>query len=127
VNKIVIHRKDGDIEKGSTGDFHPNREKFHLQRNDGETSVVAIADLKAIFFVKDLTGEPKRDKRYEDDVPGAGRKVQVTFADGEVIVGFATVCSLVRPGWFMVPADKGSNNLRVFVVNSAVGDVTFLS
>jgi hypothetical protein len=127
VNKVVVRRKDGGIEKGSTGDFRPNCEKFHLHREDGEVSALSIEELKAVFFVKDLAGQPTHEIRYEDNVPGGGKKVQVTFEDGEVIVGFATVYAADRPGWFLVPADNDCNNLRVFVVNSAVGDVAFLS
>ena len=126
MNKIVLNRRVGDVMKGSTGDFRPNNEKFHIALEDGSVTKVSIADLKAVFFVRDMEGHPDRQDRYEDDIRGAGRKLQVTFEDGEVIVGFSSVYKPDRQGWFMVPADNQSNNLRIFVVNSAVAEVTLI-
>ena len=104
MNKIVIHTKQGGVIKGSTGDFRPNREKFHVTLENGEVAAMSLQKLKAVFFVKDLTGDPDRENIYNDTVPGGGRKVQVTFQDGEVIVGFTTAYSAERQGWFLVPA-----------------------
>ena len=127
MNTIVIHTAQGGIIKGSTGDFRPNQEKFHVTLENGEVAAMSVPKLKAIFFVKDLTGDPNHEDSYEDVVPGGGRKVQVTFKDGEVIVGFTTAYSAERQGWFLVPANDGGNNLRIFVVNAAVADVEFIS
>lgn len=126
-NKVVVHRRGGALEKGNTSDFRPGRESFHLQLPGGEVSTVAVADLKAVFFVKDFAGDPDYDEAYRDTVPGGGKKVEVTFEDGEVVVGFATSYSPARQGWFFVPADAGSNNLRVYAVNAAVESVRTLS
>ena len=63
---------------------------------------------------------------YQDDIPGGGKTVEVTFKDREVMVGFTTSYSPQRQGWFLVPADKEGNNLRVFVVSSAVEIVRML-
>jgi len=127
VNTIVIHTAQGGIVKGSTGDFRPNQEKFHVILDNGEVAAMSVPKLKAVFFVKNLAGDPDREDTYEDVVPGGGRKVQVTFKDGEVIVGFTTAYSAERQGWFLLPADEGSNNLRIFVVNVAIADVQFMS
>jgi hypothetical protein len=127
VNQIVIHTKQGGVVKGSTRDFRPNHEKFHVTLKNGEVAAFSFQNLKAIFFVKNLTGDPGREDVYEDTVPGGGRKVQVTFQDGEAIIGFTTAYSAERQGWFLVPANDGGNNLRIFVVNSAVADVNFIS
>ncbi len=127
MNKIVIHTKQGGVVKGSTRDFRPNREKFHVTLENGEVAAVSLQNLKAVFFVKDLTGDRGRKDRYQDAVPGGGREVQVTFQDGEVIVGFTTAYSAERQGWFLVPANDSGNNLRIFIVNAAVADVKFIS
>ena len=127
MNRIVIHTKQGGVVKGSSRDFRPNREKFHVILENGEVAAFSLQNLKAVFFVKDLVGDPGRKDIYKDTVPGGGRKVQVTFQDGEEIVGFTTAYSAEREGWFLVPANVGGNNLRIFVVNSAVADVKFIS
>ena len=126
-NKVVVRPKVGNIEKGSTGAFRPNKESFHLQMQSGEVSAFNVEDLKAVFFVKDYAGQPDYDETYQDSIPGGGRKFEVTFKDGEKVIGFATSYSNQRPGWFLVPADKASNNLRVYVVSSAVDEVRPLS
>jgi hypothetical protein len=127
VNKIVIHTKKGGVVKGSTGDFRPNQEKFHIILENGEVAAMSIQNLKAVFFVKDLIGDSSRNDEYGGDVPGGGRKVKVTFQDGETIIGFTTAYSAARQGWFLVPANDDGNNLRIFVVNTAVADVEFIS
>ena len=35
-NKVVVHRKDGTLQKGTTKDFFPNKEKFHLELEAGK-------------------------------------------------------------------------------------------
>jgi len=125
-NNVVVRRKSGELEKGSTVDFLPNKEKFHLHLESGEVSALVVEDLKAVFFVKDLEGRPDRPACYGDDIPGGGKKVQVTFKDGEVVIGFTTSYSPQRRGFFLLPADKESNNLRVFVVASAVESIRMI-
>jgi len=55
----------------------------------------------------------------EGDTP-YGTTLEVTFGDGEVVVGSGMGINLKRQGFFISPPDPKSNNLRVFVVCSAV-------
>ena len=55
-----------------------------------------------------------------------GKRLQVTFTDGEVIVGATQAYQPDRPGFFLVPADPRSNNDRVFVVTKAVRSVSVI-
>ena len=41
------------------------------------------------------------------------------FKDAELVCGYSLSYSPDRDGFFMFPADAGSNNLRVFVVTAA--------
>ena len=88
---------------------------------------VRVADLKALFFVKDFGGDPTHHdlKAFDPARPQAGRKIVVTFTDGEVMVGTTQGYDPARPGFFVVPADPGSNNDRCFVVTAAVKQVKF--
>jgi len=85
-----------------------------------------VKRLKAIFIVRDFIGNPKHDerKKYVEGENPPGVKLEVTFADGEVMVG-STLLNYdpKRQGNFMIPADPNSNNIRVFVVSSAVKNV----
>lgn len=136
LNKVVARFKDGSIMKGNTNDFSPLKQHFHLEVIGGQVIDVKVANLKALeiqlrelkaaFFVKDFEGNKTYDEEYGDMLVGAGRRVQVTFADGEVIIGFALSYSPDRIGFFLVPADKKSNNERIYVITASTKRVEFL-
>jgi hypothetical protein len=136
LNKVVARFKDGSIIKGNTNDFSPVKKHFHLEVIGGQVLDVdmdnlkaleiQLAELKAAFFVKDFSGNKAYDEEYGDTLVGAGRRVQVTFADGEMIIGYALSYTPDRVGFFLVPADKNSNNERIFVIISATKKVEFL-
>ena len=126
VNKVVVRFKDGVIMKGQTSDFFPNKKEFHLEVQPGEIVSINTNELKAVFFVKDLEGDKNRKDMYDDIIAGGGKKIEVQFADGEVIVGFSQGYSPERIGFFFIPADKKGNNDRIFVVTSATKKITLL-
>ena len=129
--KVVVRFSDGRLIKGFTQDFFPTKERFHLIEADspsGETIEVSMNDLKAIFMVRDFTGNPlyKERKKYVEEEKPSGRKVEVTFNDGEVLIGSTLGYDPKRQGFFIFPADPKSNNIRVYVVSIAVKKVQFL-
>jgi hypothetical protein len=126
VNKVVVHFQDGKILKGTTGDFFPNKNQFHLIDVAGKPDPIDVGKLKAIFFVKDLVGEKSRSNHYDITAAGAGRKIQVEFFDNEVIIGHTLGYSPERPGFFMTPADPQGNNGRIFVVRAAAKNIKLL-
>jgi hypothetical protein len=132
MNKVVARFQDGRIIKGRTSDFLPAKSVFHLLP-DGETHAAKplelnVGDLKALFFVKDLDGNPEHKKTNDFDPakPAPGRKVRVEFKDGEVVVGTTQGYQPDRPGFFIVPADARSNNERCYIVAAAAKTVTLL-
>lgn len=125
-NSVVIHFKDQTITKGTTNDFFPNKARFHLMDKSGESTEIAVEDLKAIFFVKDIEGDKDRQDNYSDEISGGGRKIQVRFKDGETILGYTLGYSPDRQGFFMTPADLKGNNERIFVVKSATDKIDFV-
>ena len=127
-NRVVARFADGRTLKGTTQDFSPTKEAFHVITSEGGARPikVVLADLKAVFFVKDLIGNAlyNESKEFVQTVPG--KRLQVTFADGEMIVGATQAFHPDRPGFFLVPADPRSNNDRVFVVMKAVRSVSVI-
>ena len=130
--KIVARYRDGKSLKGTTQNFFPNKPVFHVNRlggtGPGDLIEVKLEDLKAVFFVRDFTGDPKHVERKQL-APGErtqGRLMAVTCKDGEVMVGTTTGYDPKRPGFFLFPIDPLSNNVRVFVVTSAVRTARFL-
>ena len=131
--KIVVRYAGGRIAKGFTQDFFPNKPRFHLfpkeNINAGESAEIHFRDLKAVFFVKDFDGNAQynEQKYYEPGTrPAAGRIVEVTFNDGEVLVGSTLGYDANRPGFFFFPADSKSNNLRVYAISKAVQIVRYI-
>ncbi len=76
-----------------------------------------MKDLKAVFFVWDFTGNAEYHDSVVEDRPMHGRRIEVTFKDGERIVGRSEGYNPQKFGFFMSPADPKSNNIRIFVVN----------
>ena len=131
MNRVVAHFQDGRLLKGVTYDFLPGREAFHLTAAEpvGARPVrVPVAELKAIFFVKSFDGDPQRPKLNDPAAADAapGRRIRIVFKDGEVLVGTTQGYNPSRPGFFVVPVDRGSNNERCFVVAGATREVGFL-
>ncbi|HXB56582.1 MAG TPA: hypothetical protein VN461_17560 [Vicinamibacteria bacterium] len=131
-DKVVARYQDGRLLKGFTTDFLPEAEVFHLSPvapTQGATPVeVRVAELKALFFVREFQGRPDYSDRKEFDParPPVGRKVRVIFKDGELILGTTPGYQPDHFGFFVVPADPRSNIERCFVVSSATRDVTLL-
>src|SRR5688572_11086748 len=129
--RVVARFTDGQMLKGTTRDFSANKPDFHVypEGNLRATPVkVPLTLLKAVFFVKTLEGN--KDHVEASDLPdnqGQGRRLRVTFKDNEALVGFTVGYTPNRPGFFLLPGDPGSNNLRIFVVGSAVAKVEFLT
>jgi hypothetical protein len=132
MNQLVVHTKRGQLLKGSTSNFLPARDRFHLLPVDGFPGTkpleILLADLKAVFFVKDLMGQPEHVKKNSFD-PGRtlqGKKIRVVFRDGETLLGTTQTYQPGRPGFFVVPADPESNNERCFILSAATKEITLL-
>ncbi len=127
--KIVVRYADGRLAKGFTQDFHPSRGQFSLwpsiNARPAERVSVALARLKAIFFVRDFNGNPGYRERKSFAVAGQGRRIEVTFVDTEVILGTTLNYRKDAAGFFVIPADPASNNTRIFVLAAAVRGVRF--
>jgi hypothetical protein len=129
--KVVARYIDGRVAKGLSQDFFPNKDRFHIYPADkasGETVEILLKEMKAVFFVRDFVGDSKYNERkeYVEGEKPSGRKIEVTFKDGEVLVGTTLGYDPSRPGFFLFPADPKSNNVRVFAVTTAVKKVRFL-
>jgi hypothetical protein len=126
--RVVARFRNGAVVRGYTNDFHPTKTHLHLTPEDkpGEMLFMDLSQLKAVFFVRDFDGDPARVDRHEFDNPRHGRRVEVTFEDGEVLRGTTLAYRGEGCGFFVQPADGGSNNMRVFVSPGATLHVKLL-
>ncbi len=126
--KIVVRHADGKILKGYTQDFHPSRAQFSLwpsiNATPKERIVVPVSRLKAVFFVRDFDGNPSYQEQKAFVATSQGRRVEVTFADGENVLGTTLNYRPEGQGFFVSPADPAANNTRIYVVAKAVRRVT---
>ena len=126
--KVVARFNDGRVVCGYTNDFHPSKAQLHLSTSlrGGESKIVPLSQLKALFFVREFTGDPARvEAKFFSDTPH-GRKIEVTFCDNEILVGSTLSYRAEGHGFLLRPADPRSNNLSVFVPAAGMQQVRFL-
>jgi len=123
-NIVVAHCLDGRVIKGTSLDVTPTKPDCHIRTADQQTVKVALADLKALYFVKSLEGNPKHEYASE---PTAGdprltgsHRVSLTFKDGERLMALANRFPPVGNFFFVLPVDGDGNTVRVLVNRAAV-------
>ena len=132
LNKVVARFANGNVIKGTTDDFFPGKDLFHVsvfnKRSEAKPVQISTNDLKALFFVKDLRGDPRYVYRNEVDPehPTIGVKIRVEFKDGEVLVGTTTGYQPGRSVFLILPADADSNNERCYLVVEATKEIRLL-
>jgi hypothetical protein len=127
--KIVVRYAEGQLLKGYTQDFSPSRPQFSLwpslTAKSHERVIVPLARLKGVFFVRDFAGNPGYVERTDAEHAQHGRRIEVTLVDDEVIVGRTLSYRSDGYGFFVIPADPLANNIRIFIVTTAVRQVQF--
>ncbi len=125
--RIVVRYLDGRLVKGFCDEFSPPTGQVQVSPapNAARESrvIVSLKQLKAVFFVHDLEGGAAR--QGPQNQREAGRRIDVTFVDGELLSGTTLSYSRDGDGFFVYPADAHSNNSRTFVVSAAVRHVQF--
>jgi hypothetical protein len=130
--RIVVHYLDGRVIKGHTDSFNPAGREFRLAPLDakgGEVPVVvALNALKAIFFVKNFggTSDYVEKKEFIPGQPYMGKKLRLTFSDGEVMNGASLNYDPKSAGFFFFPADPQSNIIRVFAISASLKQVELI-
>ena len=65
--KIVVRYAGGQVAKGFTQDFFPNKTRFHLfpkeKSGSGESKEIQFHELKAVFFVRDFDGNAEYNEQ----------------------------------------------------------------
>jgi hypothetical protein len=128
---VVAHYRDGRVVKGTSLDLDPGRPVCHVAMDFGPLVKVALKELKALYVVRTLAGDRRRSDRQEvepDDLRRRGaHAVEVTFADGEQLVGLTLHHPIAGEHFFLLPADPESNNVRILVNRGAVSAIREVS
>ncbi len=129
INKeaVVLRYLNGDMEKCFIKPYISCSLKVvQIIKEDGSVRTIQVKDLKAIFFVKEFEGKDHKEGSWEEEDPNglkAGKKVIVTFKDGEKMKGKVLSDWMKGEGFFLYPIEKDSNNLKVFVVKTSILDI----
>jgi len=128
VNKVVARFLDGRVVKGTSLDVDADKPKCHVITRDQGIVEVQLADLKALFFVKDLEGNPDHQEGQTVDPADprarSAKRLDILFQDGERLVALAMSYSPKRPFFFVLPVDPASNNVRILVNRAAAKSVS---
>ena len=130
MNKAVIVYLDGRRLNGYIYDFSAMKDRFRLfpEKSSPQSpgAEVLLKDLKGVFFVRDFGGNPEYQESSMVEAPRHGRRMQVTFKDGETVMGTTEAYNPQKLGFFLFPADPKSNNVRIFIVNRNVAQTKFI-
>jgi hypothetical protein len=118
-NHVVARFANGSLVKGVSINVDPARPSCHVRSADGVMHEVKFADLKALFFVKSLDGNPAHDEAMTvqpaDPRARGAHLIEVLFKDGERLVALANRYPPLGRLFFLVPVDPASNNIRILV------------
>jgi hypothetical protein len=121
---IVARRLDGRVAKGHAVSFEPASEVVLETEGGGGRIRIPARELKAVFFVKDLKGDPKReDSRSYRDSGLVGRRLWVEFNDGEQMAGWSLSYRRGCQGFYLFPTDPHSNIEMAWVFTRAIRSV----
>lgn len=129
-NKAIVAYLDGRRLKGYIYNFSAQKDRFRLFLEQDfaqrEGTDVQMKDLKAIFFARDFVGNNEYTESQTLVSHNGGRKAEVSFPDGEKLVGTTDAYNPQKIGFFLVPADPRSNNLRVFVITKNATQIRWI-
>lgn len=133
--RAILRFQDGSMRKGLIKDFTLADDYVYIEDESSEKQKIKLKQLKAIFFVRKFEGNKEhREKKSFSGTRRTGKRLFVKFKDGEQMTGYLEgntpwdkgfFLDLKKSsGFFLIPVDQDSNNIKVFVVTSAVQDVT---
>ncbi len=136
-DKVVLRFDDGKVLKGYLKEFSQESQKISFEElGDKKFRSVAVEDLKAIFFVRGFEGDKKYKEQKKYGISKKkGRKIFIRFRDNESLMGylegdmpwdkgfFLSKPDQKKTGFFILPGDEKSNNIKVYVIKSAVKDI----
>lgn len=122
---IVARYLEGHVVKGRTTDFHPENDSFLVDIDPGlPPERLPVKNMKALFFVRSLEGNPtRRDHREFPKGTGLRTKLWLEFRDGEKMAGWPVSAALGRKGFYVLPTDPDSNVEKAYVFRDSLSRI----
>jgi hypothetical protein len=128
-NRVVVRYQDGRLLKGFMRDFLASRGVAEVWPSPDAPPAARVSvpfgQLKAIFFVRDFDGQTNPSAGEASAAEARGRKIAVTFTDGEQLTGVTLTYKPDGVGFFVRPLGEANNNTQVFVVSRSIRHVQF--
>lgn len=127
-SRIVACAMSGRTQEGFTSDFTPagGQLELHAEPTPASTAaVVPFTELKMIRFLKDPARRTAPAGAVTATAAPKGRKLRITFTDGQQLEGTTESYRRSAPGFFVQPSDPEGDDERVFVMGSATTQVIF--
>jgi hypothetical protein len=110
-DRVVARFLLGQTLEGNLILFDPSTGILKL-RIGSEKRELDCSALKAIFFLRRPTASPLSESYLK---PG-GKKICVTFADGEKITGYSYGLRPLQKGFYLFPIHANDRNERIYVI-----------
>jgi hypothetical protein len=123
---MVLKFLDGSVMKGFGSVISPGEAILEFKDLEEKIHWVELKKVKGAFYVKSFEGTGvKAQAGRQTYTFSSGQKVRVTFKDGETMEGFVNDVTRLpqAAGFYVVPADPVTNNIRVWVNREAVQGV----
>ncbi len=129
--KVVLARFDREPLRGFVNPQTWLRDgAVELLAPDGAVSAIATDQIKAICFVRDLSGTSifQERREFRNRPKSAGLWIELLFRDGDRVEGMVpnNLISLETEGISFTPPDPAGNSMRVFAPREALRSVTVL-
>jgi len=135
--KVILRFVDGKLLKGFIRDLKLSADYLFLEDESNNQHKVRLKELKAIFFVRRFEGDRSyHEKKTFTGNPPSSKRIFVKFKDGENMMGYIEGAipwqrgffneTMKEKGFYLLPADEGSNNIKTLVITSAVKDVAMI-
>jgi hypothetical protein len=124
---VIAKRRDGRLISGYTNDFSPARPHLRMSsaRSVKQAQSVELADLEALFFLRDASDSNDADRVRESTAP-YGRKVALVLPSGEQLIGTTLNYGRQGSGVFMYPLENDFGVARVFVTPNGIHNLRLL-
>ena len=128
--KVIVELRDHKSLRGYLNPAQLGRsDSIDLLTQDGSHEELGFAEIRSIYFVRDLEGnfEPQR-KSFLSRPKLDGLWLRLRFLDGQSLEGVVPndLLSLMDNGIQITPPDLSSNTDRIFVPRTALTEVTVL-
>ena len=120
---MVLKFLDGTTLKGFGSVISPGETIMEFKDLEEKIHWIELPKVKGAFYVKSFEGTGHKARSTQQIFTlSSGQKVRVTFKDGETQEGFVNdVTRLPQAvGFYLVPADPITNNIRSWVNREAV-------